>query len=172
MNIEYIEQESFIKERKQSQNNAIKNHYANADHFYIDKHLESLKLLEDEREQLEKLSRSKSFSYDEQLSNRLEFLNADSTKQALNKIAFAEGAVQTYPFFTETIETLINPVEINVSDLKKLLCRIEGETIGQESTPAGRPQLIISEFRLDRKSWSKNNQVYKLNMKLIKREFN
>ena len=44
--IEEIQYEATIKEKKQSLNIAVKEQFQNADHFYIDKQLETLNFLE------------------------------------------------------------------------------------------------------------------------------
>ncbi len=164
--IELLEHQAFIKERKQALNSTIQNHFRDADHFYIDKYLETLVFLEPEIDQLQKIVQDKNFADDEKIKKRLEFLSGEA-----NSLVFSEGVVQTFPQFQETTETLVHPVEVNSLDIKKVLAKIEGTPLGEYRAGPSRPQLLITEFRLDKKKVNDKNEVYLLNLKLIKREF-
>lgn len=165
-NIEQIEQQSYLKEKKQAINVTVRQHFREADHFYIDKHLETLVFLEPEIEMLQKILSDKNFADDERLKKRLEYLTSSA-----NSLVFSEGVVQSYPLFQETMETLVHPVEINTVDLQKILAQIEGVQMGNEKPAPNRPQLIITELKLDKKKIHEKNEVYVLNLKLLKREF-
>ena len=54
--LEDMAQQALIRDKKQSLNMIVRKHYSQADHFYIDKHLETLNFLEDEVETLHKIS--------------------------------------------------------------------------------------------------------------------
>lgn len=164
--LEMIQQQAFLKEKKQAMNLAVCQHFRDADHFYIDKHLETLVFLEPEIDLLQKISGDKNFADDERIKKRLEFL----TSQA-NSLVFSEGVVQSFPLFQETTETLVHPVEVNAPDLQKILARIEGIEIGSCAPSPHRPQLLITEFKLDKKKASEKNEVFFINLKLLKREF-
>lgn len=164
--IESIQHQAFIKEKKQALNLAVRQHFREADHFYIDKYLETLVFLEPEIEQLQKIVQDKNFADDERIKKRLEFL----TSQA-NALVFSEGVVQSFPLFQETAETLVHPVEVNATDIQKILARIEGVKMGEFTAGPHLPQLVITEFKLDKKRVNDKNEVYLLNLKLIKREF-
>jgi hypothetical protein len=164
--IENIQHQSFIKEKKQALNLAVREHFRDADHFYIDKYLETLVFLEPEIEQLQKIVQDINFADDERIKKRLEYLTSQS-----NSLIFSEGVVQSFPLFQETTETLIHPVEVNATDIQKILVRTEGLKIGDFAPGLHRPQLVVTEFKLDKKKVNDKNEVYLLNMKLIKREF-
>lgn len=161
-----MQETALIREKKQANNMAVRNHYREADHFYIDKHLETLTFLEPEVEGLQKLLTNKNLADDEAIKKRLEFLTGSG-----NSMSFSEGVVQSAPQFQETTESLVHPVEVNNSDLQKILAKIEGTEIGSYQPSPNRPQLIILDFKLDRKGISEKNEVFVLNMKLLKREF-
>lgn len=144
----------------------VREHFRGADHFYIDKHLETLSFLESEAETLQKLVNNKYFAGDENVKKRLEFILGPS-----NDLLFSEGNVQSYPFFQETISSLVHPVEVNLEDLKEILALVEGSQIGPYKPGPNRPQLIIIDFKLDRKEATEKNEVFLLNMKLLKREY-
>lgn len=164
--IEQIKHQAFIKEKKQALNLAIRQHFREADHFYIDKYLETLVFLEPEIEQLQTVMQHKNFADDERVKKRIDLLTTDS-----NALTFSEGVVQTFPLFQETVESLTHPVEVNVLDIKKILSRIEGVKIGDFTAKSNRPQLLITDFKLEKKTNYDKNEVYLLNLKLIKREF-
>ena len=164
--MEMIQTQALIKERKQALNMTVRDHFRDADHFYIDKHLETLSFLEPETEQLQKISQDVNFADDDRVKKRLEFLTGQG-----NALVFSEGVVQSFPFFQETAETLVHPVEVDINDIQKILARIEGVKVGKYSPGPHRPQLVITEFRLDKKKVNDKNEVYLLNLKLIKREF-
>jgi hypothetical protein len=161
-----IEQRAYSREKKQAINMSIQNHFRDADHFYIDKHLETLSFLEPEIESLKKMSDNPNFPPDENVKKRLELLTGNG-----NALVFTEGVVQATPFFQEVTETVVHPVEVNVNDLRQILCRIEGVSIGGCVPPLNRPQLIILDFKIEKKNLSEKNQVFQLNLKLLKREF-
>ena len=161
-----IQDQAFIKEKKQAQNLAVRRHYQEADRFYIDKYLETIVFLEPEIEMLQKVASDKNFADDERVKKRIEFLTSGA-----NHLVFSEGVVQAYPHFQETVETQVHPVEINETDLQKILSLIEGCLI-KPFTPAPHlPQLLITDFKLDKKKVNDKSEVFVLNLKLLKREF-
>lgn len=164
--LEQVQHLALVQEKRQATNMTVINHYRDADHFYIDKHLETLTFLEPEVEALQKIVSHKNFPDDETIKKRLEFLTGPG-----NALRFSEGVVQTFPQFQETTETLTHPVEINISDLQKILARVEGIEIGPFKPALNRPQLIILDFKLEKKKSSDKNEVFSLNMKLLKREY-
>jgi hypothetical protein len=166
MKIDHVESLALQQEKRQATNLTVMNHFRDADHFYIDKYLEVLNFLEPEVEALQKITQHKNFNDDEVIKKRLEFLSGSS-----NALRFSEGVVQTFPQFQETAETLIHPVEVNVQDIQKILALIEGVNIGPYQPAPNRPQLIILDFKLEKKRSTDKNEVFLLNMKLLKREF-
>lgn len=165
-NIQEMEQMAVLREKKQAINMAVRNHYRDADHFYIDKYLETLVFLEPEVESLHKIINDKNFPDDELVKKRLETLTGPA-----NSLVFSEGVVQSTPLFQETTETQVHPVEVNGSDLQKILAKIDGMEIGAHTPGPNLPQLIILDFKLDRKNITEKNEVFVLNLKLLKREF-
>lgn len=164
--VRMIYSKALVLEKKQTANLSVKNHYREADHFYIDKHLETLSFLNPEVESLQKIASSQSFMDDDVVKKRLEFLTGPA-----NTLIFTEGVVQSYAFFQETMESLVHPVEVNAQDLQKILVLIEGVEIPPFKPTPNRPQLLITDIKLDKKSLQDKNEVYTLNLKLLKREF-
>lgn len=169
--LEYIEHQALLKERKQAMNVAVRQHFREADHFYIDKQIETLTFLDSEIEMLQKIVNDKGFSDDDRIKKRLDFLTSTGTSGQGNELVFSEGVVQTFPLFQETVETLVHPVEVNALDLQKILARVEGVEMGGTKPGPLRPQLFITEFKLEKKTVNDKNEVFQLNLKLVKREF-
>lgn len=163
--LETVQQLAYLQEKKQASNIAVRAFYKNADHFYIDKNIESISLLEQERESLYKIAQQNNVVEDENIKKRLDFLTNT------NRLVFSDGEVQPYPYFHETVETLVHSVEINTNDLQELLSKIEGVAIGPFSSGIDPPQLIITEFKLEKKKVWEKSDVFVLNLKLLKREF-
>lgn len=115
-----------------------------ADHFYIDKNLETLQFL------------------DPQIRPLL--------KESPNSLLFSEEKTRRSEHILEVEEKQQQPVQINGEDLKKLLSLIEGVSIPPFSPQAGRPQLIIKQFELTKKTIAPEEEVFSVNMQLIKRE--
>lgn len=164
--IETLKDTFLVKDQRQAINKKVRAYFKDADHFYIDKNLETLSFLEPEIEALQKIVSQKNFPDDETVKKRLEFLTGSG-----NDLVFTEGVVQNYGPFHEVTETQAHPVEVNLNDLKKILSRVEGVRIGENDPIASRPQLIILDFKLDKKTSQDKNEVYQLSMKLLKREF-
>ncbi|CRX37542.1 hypothetical protein [Estrella lausannensis] len=152
--------------KRQSVNIATINHFREADHFYLDKHLETITLLEPEIEALQKIAGHKNFPGDPVIKKRLDFLTGSG-----NTPVFNEGTVQSFPLYQETVETLAHPVEANINDIKNILAKTEGVSLPPFEPIPSRPQLIVLDFKLERKRHPDGNEVFVLNMKLLKREF-
>jgi len=164
--IQFVQQLALTKQRKQSINLAAHDQFKNADHFYLDKNLETLTFLQPEIESLRTLMENKNFAGDENLTKRLEKLQGKE-----NKILFSGGQVLAYPTFQESILSLTNPVEVNTQDLGEILAKTEGIEIGDHKPGPKRPQLIVIDFKIESKDTSNKNEAYLLNMKLLKREY-
>lgn len=164
--MEMVEQGEQEKERKQAQNLAVQQQYSDGDHFYIDKHLETLTFLQPEAKELQKIAINPNVVVGENIVKRLDQLTGPN-----NALQFVEGVVQSYPYFQETTESLAHTVEVDTEDLQELLAKIEGVQIGSYGPAEHRPQLVITELKLDKKAVRENSEVYQLNLKLLKREF-
>lgn len=166
LHMEQVNASVFTRERQQATNMAVQSVYREAEHFYIDKHIESIPLLQPEIDSLKTIASNPNFTEDEAIKKRLEFLTGTA-----NSLVFSEGVVQSTPHFQEVTETLVHPIEVNNEDLKNILAKIEGKELGAYAPGPGRPQLIILDFKLERKNITEKNEVFLLNLKILKREF-
>lgn len=137
--------------------------YAHCEPYYINQQLETLPLLQAELNQLEEFQKHPGCSQHESISRRLAFLTGPH-----NRLAFAEDNVHSSAKVKETEEKLLHPVEIDLNDLDRLLSLIEGIPVGSYEPIPFSPQLLIHDFLLSKKDPS----TYKLNLFLLKREFN
>ena len=147
------------KVRKQYLNTIVRNAYGEIDQFYLENQLEPLSFLKKERETLEQLLQSPTFTGNEPAEKRYSLLSSNA-----NRFEFMQGSPQSTEGVHEAACMLSHPVEIDTNDLKEILNRIEGNR-------KGKPQLIITDFRLNKKTHMNGNEVFELNLKLKKREF-
>src|SRR5690349_16319371 len=62
-----LQDRAFVRENKQYTNMAVRSHFSDADHFYIDKNLETLTFLEPEIESLKGMLNNPNFPDDENI---------------------------------------------------------------------------------------------------------
>ena len=162
--IDTTQENAFLHEKKLAPNRAVLAAYRDADRSYLDKYVESIPLLQAEVTMLQQALNNPVVAPDPFLISRMEALKK-------NTIQFSEGTAEPYPFFKETAETIARPVEVDDSDIRKILSEIEGVSIGSYEPGPHRPQLIITDYKLERKATPRQGQVYSLTLKLIKREY-
>lgn len=158
-------EEALRKTQEERFNKAIKKQYIHADHFYIDNSIEKIPLLQSETEELQKALSQGFHTHEAQLKQRLTQLT-----NGQNVISFVEAPVKNYKRFQETMETLARPVEVDQHDLAVILSRVEGIRIGNNIPPPERPDLIITELKLEKKK-GPVHEAFLLYMKLLKREY-
>ncbi len=156
--IEMTSHQGQMKSSRQSINNLVRKKHEDADNLYIEK-LEALTFLNKEKEALEALFASRSFTGNENAELRYAFLCGKE-----NVLHFTDKDAQKADKISETLETLAHSVEIDHADLRKILSLIEESSSHQ-------PQMIITDFKLSKKAKADGNQVFELNCALIKREF-
>ncbi|MBN2479754.1 MAG: hypothetical protein JXA94_05960 [Parachlamydiales bacterium] len=132
------------------------------DPYFIDNHLESITLLQNEKSKLENIGKHPLFSNSDSLKRRLKYLSGKD-----NKIKFIEENIKESSLVKETDEILQNQIEIDLSDLKKILSIIENRKIDEFIPIESSPQLIIKYFDLKKEK----DSSFSLDLKLLKREF-
>src|ERR1700722_8239428 len=156
LNIHHL---SETQARKQFLNTVVRNAYLEADQFYFENQLESLCFLKKEKEVLEQLLKSPTFTGNEAAEKRYALITSQD-----NRFKWVQGSTQTADGIQEALCLLSRPVEIDAQDLKEILVRVEGNR-------KGKPQMIITDFKLNKRVHANGNEVFELNMKLLKREF-
>jgi len=161
--MERIHTKMVISQESQRKESALLSSLKNPDPHYLDKHVETLTFLLPEIKKLETLQLEN--PDDEQTIKQLQ-----SLKEGNNRLRFSEEQIRNNELFRETEEQQQQPIKLNEEDLKKLLCLIEGITIWPYGPKEGRPQLIISDFKLTKNELPSHEKVFIVSMQLIKRE--
>jgi len=153
------------KNAKEYMNKQVKILFHDAEHFYIDKEIETIQPLSDEVAKLQDILHQGYHPSEDELRKRQTFLTSGQ-----NALSFTEGSIKSYKDFQETIETLSHPVEVSVGDLVAILSKIEGTSLSDETVLAKRPHLIITEFKLEKRKGFIQDP-YALDIKILKREY-
>ena len=161
--MERIHTKMIISQESQHKESVLLSSLKNPDPHYLDKHVETLTFLLPEIKKLETLQLEN--PDDEQTIKQLQ-----SLKEGDNRLRFSEEQIRNNELFRETEEKQQQLIKLNEEDLKKLLCLIEGITIWPYGPKEGRPQLIISDFKLTKNELSSHEKVFVVSMQLIKRE--
>ncbi len=161
-----LEKDLELLERKQAFNKRVQNYYRSSDRFYLNKRLEPLMLLEEEKQNLKAAIQKTGFANSKAAEKRFEYLQSSA-----NQISFTEESLNEEGSLKESHENLSKAVEVNISDLKKILCLVEGVDIVPYKAPQDRPQLIIKALSLNRKKNGDKSESFLLKMSVIKREF-
>ncbi len=157
--LQAVQSAAHTQARKQLINEVVRQTYSNADQFYLENQLEPLCFLKKESDALEKLIQNPSFTGNEAAEKRYHYLSSSS-----NKLEFAAGTAQSGEEFQESLYHLTHPVEIDAHDIKEILTRIEGKR-------KTKPQLLITDFKIQKQVHTNGSEVFALTMKLLKREF-
>ena len=140
--------------------------YSPSDPYFLDMQVESPVFLEEEKNQLTKWLAHPALTEKRSLLERLEFLDSEE-----NTLCFTEEEIQFSNAWKETLEKQKRSIQIDNNDLKKLLTLIEDIPISGSLSKSQRPQLIITDFTLQKIQTPLQNEVFELNIELLKREF-
>ncbi|NGX34237.1 MAG: hypothetical protein K1060chlam1_00588 [Candidatus Anoxychlamydiales bacterium] len=159
----YLEQKSIttIAKRKEIKDFIEKNTLF--DKCFVENKLENLTFLQNEKSILSNLLLHPAFSHSSQIKKRISFINSNQ-----NKLKFLEENIKNSTFIKEADLTQLNSLEIDDRDLQKLLSIIEDVQIDKYFQYNDSPQLLIKSFSLSKKS----ENIFSINMKIFKREFN
>ena len=154
------------QEEKRKANESIRNAHRQAVPDFVERQMEGLRFLQTEINRIEEAFASMSASVNPALSARYHVLVGQA-----NRLIFSEEGFSVMPFFKESSLHMKHPVEIDKDDLYGLLCKIEGVSIAKHEAPKNGPQFIPLLFQLERKKHANGNEVFVLNMRLLKREY-
>jgi len=139
--------------------------YSDSNPYYLNHYLEPLLFCEKEIHLLNRLSYHPAFTKNEDIKERLRFLKNENTMK------FAEENTNSTSQVKEIEENLCSSIEIDNCDLEKILSLIEGRQINDNIPPKDTPQLFIKFFSLTKKPTISSNEIFNLELQLIKREF-
>lgn len=155
--------EQLAIERKKRKERFI-SRYSHSNPYFIDQSIESLPLLQNEKQLLESLLHHPAFPESGTIKNRLSFIDE-------NRLAFREGKIETTTEMKEVQEHQRRPVQMDETDLKKVLSLLEDVPIEKIVPKAGSPQILIKDFLLKKLETPLRTEVFEVKMDLIKREF-
>lgn len=156
---------SIAIERKQKKEEFIQR-YSNANPYFLDEKIESLVFLGNEISDLEKLEKHPAISDNREITSRLDFL-----KNGMNRLSFVEESIRSNGSIKETEEKQKHSVQMNREDLKKLLSSLENIPIEDFFVSDHRPQIVITDFRFEKRQTPIKTDVFEVDMQFIKREF-
>jgi hypothetical protein len=136
--------------------------HENSDPYFLDKEIESICFLTVEKKQLKEWLSHPAISNKDKLNRRIQFIESGE-----NRLSFIEEEIQVSKICKETIEKQRHPIEVDGDDVKNLLAKIEDPSMD----PKRRPQLLICNFSMTKKSTPLQNEVFEITMDLLKREF-
>ncbi|MBX9744904.1 MAG: hypothetical protein K2X08_06825 [Chlamydiales bacterium] len=140
--------------------------YSETENYFLDHHIESLQLLQDEILWLQAYEHHPALAEKNLAKERLKRLSAGN-----NQISFLEEGIKKAQLYQETEEKMKKPVEVNETDLKKLLSLIENVEIGPYQPHPKSPQMIITNFSLKRRNSPFKQETFEVKLDLLKREF-
>ena len=152
-------------ERKQKKEAFIQK-YSSANPYFLDEHVESFVFLKNEISDLDKLLRHPAVSEKRVLSSRLDFL-----KNGGNKLEFMEESIRSNGKIKETDEKQKHPTQMNGEDIKELLATLENQPVENYPISENRPQIVITDFRLEKRKTPFSQEVFEVDMQFLKREF-
>ena len=159
----YLQEKKSWARAKEAEQQNLMTQMKGADRDYVEKELESQLFLKTEIKRLRALLHSDQHNY--ALKTRLNFLIGQD-----NRLNFSQKHFQRVKNVSEVEEVLKHPVEMNASDLKQLLSKIENLPIGDWRPAKHSPQFIVKNFELLRKPLASCDETYVVNLHLIKRE--
>ena len=138
--------------------------YSQATPYFLDQTIESLPLLQKEKEQLKSLLNHPAFPESVAIKERLSFIEE-------NRLAFKEEKIETSKQMKEVQEKQRHPVQMDENDLKQILALLEDVQIDECLPKIHSPQILIKEFHLKKIETPLQQEVFEVEMDLIKREF-
>lgn len=152
--------------RKAEKENFI-NRHSNANPYFVDAYIESLSFLECEKNTIKSLLNHPAIADKKVFASRLDFLTGSQ-----NKLSFTEEAVRSNSTMKEIEEKQRTPVQMDEEDVKKLLSILEDVQIeNNRPISESRPQIVITDFRLEKKQTPVKTSVFEVEIQFLKREF-
>ncbi len=142
------------------------NRYTHADPFFLDRQIESLVFLQKERSIIQSMVHHPALSNKRALQERLDFLRSNA-----NRLAFTEENIRSSSKIKETDEKQRHPVQMDESDLKKLLTLLEDIPVGENEPALKMPQILIRDMKIKKIETPLHSENYEVEMELLKREW-
>lgn len=151
---------------RKSNKEAFLARYSDPDPYFLDREIESLSFLQEEKAQIAARLQHPAQQRKERLIERLAFLDGEE-----NRLRFREETLRASGKIKETDEIQAHPVQMDESDLQKLLSRVEDVPIGPYPPTTASPQLLIQDMKIKKIETPVQTEVFEVEMHLLKREF-
>lgn len=148
---------------KQERGKKILSQLKTANRDYVETYLQNMVFLQPEIKKLQALLHSD--PHNGVRKQRLEHL-----QNGKNALQFTQQHFRMEKGFQEVDVIQEYPVEMNTTDLKRLLANIENKAIGPIQPEDRPPYFIITNFELLKKPLVSNEETFVVKLKLIKRE--
>lgn len=152
---------------KKNQKENFLHRYSNANPYFLDTYIETLSFLNEEKIAIKKLLNHPALADVRTFESRLDFLTKEQ-----NRLSFTEEAIRSNSTMKEVEEKQRFPVQMDGEDVKKLLSLLEDVKIeNNRPTSESRPQIVITDFRIEKKLTPIKTTVFEVEMQFLKREF-
>ncbi len=145
----------------QKNNRNILLRFNKKDPLFLHKAFTSFCPLSKERDLLQKRTKKNVLPEDAFLIKRGAFLSSEE-----NRLVFVETSMEIGSQYKETVERQTKPVEVDSTDLEKILSLVEDP----EQQDFQRPHLIVSEARIERKKGALQ-EAWSVHFNIIRREY-
>jgi hypothetical protein len=158
-----LSQQALLVQQHRAVNVQLQEKFAQSDERYLDRQIESLSLLDQRIGQLRQFVEAHPCALNDELHQQLRRWTGGQ-----NRLLFVDGTMQRQASCQEICKALAHPVQLDSNDLARLLERIEGP-YPEGSHP---PQLLITDLSLEKMGQGGQNEVFQMDLKLLKRDFN
>lgn len=159
----YLKERENLAEKKAKLQETLSAQMKNASSDYLENVIEPMQFL---RPEIQKLSAMLHGSPENKVyQTRLDFL-----QNGKNALQFRQQNFQRIGGLQEMEAKQVHPVEMNREDLKQLLANIESIALGDVKPEGNPPNLLIKHFELIKKPLPTSEEVFLVNLELIKRE--
>ncbi|NGX59717.1 MAG: hypothetical protein KR126chlam3_00874 [Chlamydiae bacterium] len=159
----YLKEKQQWIEKKKSLQQDLLMQMQKASSDYLENEIESLQFMLPEIQKLRALLHCDP-------SNETHLIRLDNLENGQNALRFRQQNFQRVGKFQEMDAIQQHPVEVNREDLKTLLARIENVQIGSTAPRNLPPDLQIKNFELIKKPLPVSEEIFLVNLELIKRE--
>lgn len=138
--------------------------HSDIDPFFLDKKIESLDLLEEEKKKVLTLLEHPAIADKESLQRHLLFLEK-------NRFHFFEENLESYKNIKEVEEKQRVSVIVDENDLAKFCSLVEMVAVGDHLPLEKAPQLLFTHFHMEKVKGFFHNEHFQLQTQLLKREW-
>ncbi|MDN3507271.1 MAG: hypothetical protein P0S96_08605 [Simkaniaceae bacterium] len=159
----YLKEKENLADKKAKLQEALNAQMKSASADYLETVIEPMQFLRSETQKISAMLHGS--PENKAYQTRLQFL-----QNGQNTLRFRQQNFQRIGNQQEMEAKQIHPVELSREDLKQLLANIENITLGDTKPEGNPPNLLIKNFELIKKPLPTSEEVFLVNLELIKRE--